>query len=686
MPPRTPLARNPRRLLQALLVTVAAMGLLGTVGMPGASGVARAATVQLKAVIIVGPTGSLTTSYKHSADAVAAAAAAKGMAVTKLYTPNATWANVKAATAGANLVYFAGHGNGFPNPYVSFQPLYNDGYGLDPSPDGNKPTYYGEQYVAGVKLAPGAIVLLNHLCYAPGASEPGNAIPSQPVAIQRVDDFAAGFLAAGASAVFSSDDNNLAPFVDALFSSPDGATVGQLFGTPALGYNGKTIKVASTRTPGTNLWLDPSTRYPWYYGRSMAGNLGLTVADWRTAQPRQPAPSCPSATTMPALTAAGDTFLPLGPTRILDTRSGTGLAGPFVAGLARTLPVAGIKGVPQDAVAVTVNVTTVHQTDAGYVSLTPSPAACPATSTLNFPIGDVRANVATVPLDANGNLSATYMGRWADSSTDLVMDVTGAFVPSGGARYEPLGPTRLLDTRPGGTGLSGHFQAGIARTLHVQGVSGVPKDATAVTVNLTVVGQSAGGYLSLTTSPTNSPATSTLNFPKGDIRANGAIVPLSTDGSLSITYMAAPGATTDAVMDLTGAFVPTAAGTAFTPLAPTRILDTRSGVGLSGAFSANDARRLQVTSPVTRPDGVPAGATSVTVNITVVGQTAAGYLSLTAKPTDTPVTSSVNFPPRDIRANGATVPLASDGSLGITYVAAPGATTQVVIDITGYSD
>ncbi|TAM73725.1 MAG: hypothetical protein EPN50_03765, partial [Chloroflexota bacterium] len=100
-PPRTPPARNPRRLPRALLATAAALGLLATVALPGPSQVARAATAPLKAVIIVGPTGSLTATYKQSADAVAAAALANGMAVTKLYTPNATWANVKAATAGA---------------------------------------------------------------------------------------------------------------------------------------------------------------------------------------------------------------------------------------------------------------------------------------------------------------------------------------------------------------------------------------------------------------------------------------------------------------------------------------------------------------------------------------------------------------------------------------------------------
>ena len=70
-----------------------------------------------KVAIIVGPVGSLTDSYRTSADRVATKAAAAGATVVKVYSPNATWANVKAATAGAHVVVYLGHGNGYPSPY-----------------------------------------------------------------------------------------------------------------------------------------------------------------------------------------------------------------------------------------------------------------------------------------------------------------------------------------------------------------------------------------------------------------------------------------------------------------------------------------------------------------------------------------------------------------------------------------
>ena len=57
--------------------------------------------------------------------------------------------------------------------------------------------------MATVKLAPDAVVLLHHLCYASGLSEPGLPEGTLDQAKQRVDNFAAGFIRAGASAVIA---------------------------------------------------------------------------------------------------------------------------------------------------------------------------------------------------------------------------------------------------------------------------------------------------------------------------------------------------------------------------------------------------------------------------------------------------------------------------------------------------
>ena len=66
----------------------------------------------------------------------------------------------------------------------------------------------------------------------------------------------------------------------------------------------------------------------------------------------------------------------------------------------------------------------------------------------------------------------------------------------------------------------------------------MPAGATAVTGNLTVTGQTSGGFLFIGPVATNNPTSSTLNFPLGDDRANAVTVALGPDGTLSITYAA----------------------------------------------------------------------------------------------------------------------------------------------------
>jgi hypothetical protein len=134
----------------------------------------------------------------------------------------------------------------------------------------------------------------------------------------------------------------------------------------------------------------------------------------------------------------GATFVPLSPARLLDTRNGTGLSGPFNALVPRTFQVTGLGGVPANATAVTGNLTATSQTQAGFVFLGPDPVANPTSSTLNFPLGDTRANGVTVALGASppaipvqaitcggGCLSATFAYA---GTTHLLFDVTGYFV------------------------------------------------------------------------------------------------------------------------------------------------------------------------------------------------------------------------------------------------------------------
>jgi len=250
---------------------------LAMVAMLGAySPVAAAQTSTAKVVIIVGATHGETAKYRSNADELYAEAIQHTPNVTRVYSPNATWAAVKAATTGANIVIYLGHGNGWPSPYT-YDPLYatKDGFGLNATAGqgdyNNK--YYGEPSIRSLDLAPNAIVFLHHLCYASGNSESSSNNPALSVARQRVDNYGAAFLAAGASAVIADGHSHTGYYLRALFTTTQ--TLSQLW-RAAPNYHGHDITFTPTRSTGTAV-LDPDSGggTPSGYYRSIVGNLNV---------------------------------------------------------------------------------------------------------------------------------------------------------------------------------------------------------------------------------------------------------------------------------------------------------------------------------------------------------------------------------------------------------------------------
>jgi hypothetical protein len=142
------------------------------------------------------------------------------------------------------------------------------------------------------------------------------------------------------------------------------------------------------------------------------------------------------------------------------------------------------------------------------------------------------------------------------SRTNLIFDVTGYFTADlTGATYHTVTPARILDTRKA-KGLTGPFLNEVPRSFAVTGQGGVPLGATAVTGNLTVTGQTGPGYVSLTTTSQAIPATSTLNFPLNDSRANGVTMPLTGTGTLWETFVGSSGSSANVLFDVTGYFTP----------------------------------------------------------------------------------------------------------------------------------
>jgi hypothetical protein len=267
--------RRRRSALVALFATTLALvGMIWTA--------APVAAVSAKVVVVVGPTHSATARYISVGRSYAAQARSYGARVTEIYSPNATWSRVRSAARGANLLIYLGHGNGWPSPYAPFSADRKDGMGLNATAGAGNANvkYYGEALVDRyIQLAPNAVVILNHLCYASGNSEPGNAAPTKSVAIRRIDNFGAGFLRTGARAVFALGHESATYLIRGLFTAASGRTMLNLFYSSPSRVMRYRFSFFSSRTSGMTAVVDPDG--PNEYYRSVIGKLSMTVGAWR---------------------------------------------------------------------------------------------------------------------------------------------------------------------------------------------------------------------------------------------------------------------------------------------------------------------------------------------------------------------------------------------------------------------
>jgi hypothetical protein len=235
---------------------------------------------RIHVVVVVGPVESSTARYIADGRALARQARSYGAVVTEIYSPYAIWSRVRPALQGADLLIYLGHGNGYPSPYGGFRPSVQNGLGLNArSGHGNSNVkYYGESYLAKyVRMATHAVVILNHLCYSAGNSEPGRANPSKSVAMQRIDNFGAGFLRTGADVVFAEPRGDASYIVRDLFRTSK--TMKQIFWDSPQAKHTYSFTFASRRTKGRTAISDPYT--PGKYYRSVVGYLSLSATIWR---------------------------------------------------------------------------------------------------------------------------------------------------------------------------------------------------------------------------------------------------------------------------------------------------------------------------------------------------------------------------------------------------------------------
>ena len=365
------------------------------------------------------------------------------------------------------------------------------------------------------------------------------------------------------------------------------------------------------------------------------------------------------ATAQTWIVTAPTRYTALTPKRIMDTRTGTGAPMTKVGPGGRVTLT--IPGLPVGTTAVTLNVTVTNPTAAGHLTVYPAGATQPTASNVNFVRGQTVANLVVVSVGPGGKV--TFYN--SAGTVDVIADLAGYYTPTLGALFIGRALDRILDTR---IGLGASKATSVSRTVTLV-VPGLPAGTTAVAVNVTVTNPTAAGHLTVYPTGKARPTASNLNFVRGLTRANMVIVPVGTGGSISFYNSAG---TVDLVADVAGVYAPTK-GSHFTALSPTRVLDTRSGLGSPTA----KIRPGGVT--ITIPD-LPDGVTALALTVTATNPTAPGYLMVYPAGRQNWV-SSLNY------LTGQTVPNVVIVGLGpnntVTFDNNTGS-VDVIADLAGY--
>ena len=366
-------------------------------------------------------------------------------------------------------------------------------------------------------------------------------------------------------------------------------------------------------------------------------------------------------------------YTPVSPNRILDTRIGQGFPRRVGEGESFTLA---LPGVPVDASAVVLNLAVDGPGNPGFVTVYPTGVARPLASSINVDsAGLTIANLVTVPIGTGGTVDIFSL-----MSTDLVADVQGYYMPAIGlvstGLFRPVGPIRLLDTREPNAIRFGALAAGDQVDVNIGALAGLPPDATAAALKVTVTDSAASGYWTIYPAGTGRPTASNINvFGAGSTIANQVLARL-TSGTISVFTQTGGQLIIDLVGWFTGPSTILSDVGLFVPVTPARLLDSRE-LPL-GARPGNN-RTAQV--PVAGRFGLPAsGIGAVVVNATATDTAGVGFFTVWPAQTYRPTTSSLNATHiGQTIANHVITPVSTGGFSFYTQTG-----SHLVVDIAGW--
>jgi hypothetical protein len=282
---------------------------------------------------------------------------------------------------------------------------------------------------------------------------------------------------------------------------------------------------------------------------------------------------------------------------------------------------------------------------------------------------DGQTTTATVP-----DLIGCHAYRFSVQAENVIgkspvsTGLTTRTTPVGGDCFTPVAPVRALDTRNGTGARPGKVGPGGTVTF---AVPGLPAGARAVALNLTATAASTGTYITAFAAGSTRPLASNLNVAPGETKATFAMVPVSPDGKVTLYNHRG---SVSLIADVGGSFQ--ASGSALVGQQPTRVLDTRTGLG-----SGSRARLGPGGEIVLRLPDLPMTATAVVLNLTATGPTTGTFLTAYPGGLARPTASNLNVAAGQTVANLVTVGVGADRTIRIFN--AKGA-VDVVADLAGY--
>ncbi|MFD5147943.1 PKD domain-containing protein [Streptomyces sp. NPDC058401] len=242
------------------------------------------------------------------------------------------------------------------------------------------------------------------------------------------------------------------------------------------------------------------------------------------------------------------------------------------------------------------------------------------------------------------------------------------YAPSGYVATEPF---RLLDTRTTKTPVKGGAVTPVDLPLG-GGASGQPlsRSMASAVLNVTVTDATQDTHLTVWASGQPRPSTSNVNVRAGGTSSNTVTVPVGADGRIQAQLNSG---SASLIVDFVGYYQPNA-GERFSPLAPTRVLDTRT---TGGALPAAKTRTVKVAGV----NGIPADAKAVALNLTGTGATQPAHVIAYPDAAKRPATSNLNVEPGKDKSNQVIVPVGPNGT--ITLFTNTGS-THLVLDAVGY--